>query len=240
MRLVQIVTTLALLAAPTSAWAQSANSAELPPVVVSDSAPLGKRPTPPILRSATPIGNPGNWVTTNDYPIRALREEREGIVLFRLTVRKDGTVGNCQIATSSGSLDLDEAACSLVSQRARFRPAQDASGQPTIGYYSSRVHWINPEGGSFPKRELIIDHHPVPGVSVITYTIGANGRARNCLLVSGPNPADFMFWAMPCDFNQIFPVYRDTQGKAVDREVRLVLSVTLPSAAPSKKVKRRR
>jgi periplasmic protein TonB len=34
-------------------------------------------------RAAAPRGNPGSWATTNDYPSRALREERAGTTGFR-------------------------------------------------------------------------------------------------------------------------------------------------------------
>jgi len=39
---------------------------------------------------AKPINNPGSWIDINDYPLKALREERQGIVSFKLTVSKEG------------------------------------------------------------------------------------------------------------------------------------------------------
>ena len=95
--------------------------------------------------SAQPRGNPGSWATTNDYPSRALREEREGTTGFRVNVGTDGRVTDCQVTSSSGSPDLDEATCTNVSRRARFKPATDANGQPTTGSYSNRVRWVIPK-----------------------------------------------------------------------------------------------
>jgi protein TonB len=60
-------------------------------------------------------------------------------------VGADGKVSSCQVTSSSGSPDLDEATCSNVTRRARFNPATDGEGQPTSGSYSGRVRWVIPE-----------------------------------------------------------------------------------------------
>jgi TonB family protein len=109
--------------------------------------PAGFVPVPPprfTPKGPSPEGNPANWTTGNDYPARALREEREGTTGFRVTVSTDGRVTDCQITSSSGHADLDEATCANVRQRARFTPATDGEGQPTNGSYSNRVRWVIP------------------------------------------------------------------------------------------------
>ena len=93
---------------------------------------------------ARPVGNPGPWTTSADYPLRALREGREGNATFFVTVNADGRVSSCRIIESSGHADLDDATCKNVIRRARFNPATDASGQPTIGTYSNTVRWVIP------------------------------------------------------------------------------------------------
>jgi protein TonB len=110
-----------------------------PPVAAPPPAP---RFTP---KSAVPKGNPGTWATTNDYPSRALREERAGVTGFRVTVTADGRAGSCTVTSSSGSPDLDEATCSNVTRRARFTPAVDGEGKPTTGSYSGRIRWVIPK-----------------------------------------------------------------------------------------------
>lgn len=118
------------------------------PVIVPQLAPPAPvAPPPPRVqpKSAQPKGNPGNWATTNDYPTRALREEREGTTSFRVTVGPDGRVTSCEITGSSGSDDLDAATCSNVTRRARFNPATDGEGNPTSGSYSNRVRWVIPK-----------------------------------------------------------------------------------------------
>jgi protein TonB len=117
------------------------------PVVPIIAPPAPVAPPPPRVqpKQPTPKGNPANWATTNDYPTRALREEREGTTSFRVTVGPDGRVTGCSVTSSSGSPDLDEATCSNVTRRARFNPATDGEGQPTSGSYSNRVRWVIPE-----------------------------------------------------------------------------------------------
>ncbi len=116
-----------------------------PPVIVAPPAPAVAPPPRVQPKQATPRGNPANWATTNDYPTRALREEREGTTGFRVTVGPDGRVTSCSVTSSSGSSDLDEATCSNVTRRARFNPATDGEGNPTTGQYSSRVRWVIPK-----------------------------------------------------------------------------------------------
>lgn len=117
-----------------------------PPVpVLAPPAPVAPPPPRFTPRGAAPKGNPGNWATTNDYPSRALREEREGTTGFRVTVGPDGRVADCQITSSSGSPDLDQTTCDKIRQRARFTPATDGEGNPTTGSYSSRVRWVIPK-----------------------------------------------------------------------------------------------
>lgn len=114
------------------------------PVVLAPPAPAA--PPPPRIqpKKAQPKGNPANWATTNDYPTRALREERQGVTGFRVSVGPDGRVTSCSVTSSSGSPDLDEATCSNVTRRARFSPATDGEGNPTTDSYSNRIRWVIP------------------------------------------------------------------------------------------------
>lgn len=93
-----------------------------------------------------PATNPGSWVTNDDYPARAMFEEREGMTGFRLTIRTNGLPSGCEITASSGHPDLDAATCRLVMERARFTPGRDARGEAVGGTYSNRIRWQIPEG----------------------------------------------------------------------------------------------
>jgi protein TonB len=61
-----------------------------------------------------------------------------------VTVGSDGRVTDCQVTSSSGSQELDQTTCTLITRRARFRPAM-SDGQPTTGHYSSRIRWVVPK-----------------------------------------------------------------------------------------------
>lgn len=92
-------------------------------------------------RPARPIGNPGNWLGTADYPASALRGEKEGLVRFTLAIDPFGEVAECRITESSGVRQFDDRACAALRTRARFHPALDADGQPVAGTFNSAVRW---------------------------------------------------------------------------------------------------
>jgi protein TonB len=118
-----------------------------PAPVFTTAAPPPPAPPPPRFqpKQPAPKGSPGNWATSNDYPSRALREEREGVTGFRVSVGTDGKVTSCEVTRSSGSPDLDQATCDNVRRRARFQPATDGEGNPTTGSYSNSIRWVIPK-----------------------------------------------------------------------------------------------
>ncbi len=112
-------------------------------------APPAPPPAPPPPRfepkGATPRNNAGSWVTTNDYPRRALREGAEGVTRVSLSIGTNGRVSDCRVSGSSGNSELDAAACKNVKRRARFRPATDGDGNETTGSYSTSIRWQMPD-----------------------------------------------------------------------------------------------
>jgi periplasmic protein TonB len=122
-------------------------AAPIVPTAAPPAPPAPPPPPPAVAKRPNPIpkGNPGNWANTNDYPARALQQEREGTTGFRVTVGPDGRVQSCSVTSSSGHADLDDATCKNIQRRGRFDPALDASGNPTSGSWSSRVRWQIPK-----------------------------------------------------------------------------------------------
>lgn len=88
-----------------------------------------------------PKSDPAGWVMDFDYPFSAKRENRQGVVEFALSVDAGGRVTACKITSSSGSADLDEAACTVMRRRAQFKAATDANGNSIDGIWSSSVRW---------------------------------------------------------------------------------------------------
>jgi TonB family protein len=108
-------------------------------------APPAPAPPPtlaqrPRLRSAVQ-----NLVTSADYPPVSARTEEEGRVSVILSVGLTGRAGGCFVRESSGSERLDVRTCSTLMRRARYVPATDATGQPTLGEYPHIVNWRLPD-----------------------------------------------------------------------------------------------
>jgi protein TonB len=99
---------------------------------------------------ARPLRPMAAYFSSDDYP--ATEHEEYGTSIFRLTVGPNGRVSKCAITGSSGSYALDSATCRVLLSRARFKPALDREGRPTIGAAVGRIVWRladdDPPGGS--------------------------------------------------------------------------------------------
>nr|WP_247650741.1 energy transducer TonB [Sphingomonas sp. S2M10] len=93
-------------------------------------------------RALYPRNPPGSWVTNDDYPLEAQRAGEQGSVAFTLFIDEQGTPRRCQVTASSGSARLDQTACGLLIERARFVPALDADGRPVAAIYRNRFRWV--------------------------------------------------------------------------------------------------
>src|SRR3546814_3173248 len=106
-----------------SDWSSDCSSdliVRTPPPVFTPTPVAAPPPPPPpppkqAAKPASPRGNPGTWVTPDDYPSRALREEREGTTGFKLAIDANGKVVDCQITSSSGSPRSEEHTSELQS-----------------------------------------------------------------------------------------------------------------------------
>ncbi len=116
------------------------------PVVAPPPAPPAPPPPPKqAAKRATPRGDPQSWVSNDDYPPKALREEKQGTTGFRVSVGPDGRVVSCTVTSSSGSPDLDNATCTLITRRARFNPAEDENGGKIGDTYTRTFRWVIPQ-----------------------------------------------------------------------------------------------
>lgn len=123
---------------------------------VPSPSPTPLSPTPPPIvqvyvppaaagpAQAQPRGDPAAWITADDYPAAALRQERTGVTTVAATIGVDGRLADCTVTTSSGSPDLDETTCRVLTYRARFTPARDAGGNPVPDRFTRRVRWSLP------------------------------------------------------------------------------------------------
>jgi protein TonB len=103
-------------------------------------------PTPSFApKGVAPLGNPGRWITTEDYPARALRSGEAGLTRYRLVIGSSGKVTACEITGSSGSAELDRETCRLLARRGQFAPATDSTGAKVVGNYSGSVRLDIPD-----------------------------------------------------------------------------------------------
>jgi len=127
-----------------------------PPPVITPTAPVAPpappAPPPPPPPPPQPVkvqpakarANLASYISDDDYPQDAIRNEQQGATGFRLEVGSDGRVSNCTVTSSSGSSSLDNTTCRLMRSRARFTPATDSSGAKTADTVSGRILWRLP------------------------------------------------------------------------------------------------
>ncbi len=105
-------------------------------------------PPPPAPRTIEPAkarANLASYISDDDYPDSAQRNEESGTTGFRLDVGPDGRVSSCTITSSSGSSALDSTTCRIMKSRARFTPATDSTGGKTSDSVNGRIRWVLPE-----------------------------------------------------------------------------------------------
>ncbi|MFL9840697.1 energy transducer TonB [Sphingomonas sp. ST-64] len=112
-----------------------------PPAPPAPPAPPPPPPPPAVSQAAAARGNPGTWVTSDDYPPAARRAGDEGSVGVTFTINTQGRIEGCRVTSGSGSSALDNATCSLVTRRGRYSPAKDAAGNPIASTKSLRFRW---------------------------------------------------------------------------------------------------
>lgn len=100
----------------------------------------GKLPTPTNVSQAK--GDVRGIFTADDYPEDALAASQSGTTKFLLMIGRDGSVMDCVVAESSGIASLDAMGCQVIRERARFKPATNASGKPTVDtYVTPPIRW---------------------------------------------------------------------------------------------------
>ncbi|MEO5707578.1 MAG: energy transducer TonB [Alteraurantiacibacter sp.] len=114
-----------------------------PARVVPPPAPPAAPAPPPAPSQARAASRDGQnrWAARiqSNYPRRAVQREIEGNVGMAVVVDATGRVTQCSVTSSSGSEDLDQAACEGMQRYARYNPALDAAGNPTTGRDSMTI-----------------------------------------------------------------------------------------------------
>ena len=200
------------------------------PIPPPSSNPLTVPPPPPPLpsgaSSATPRGNPSEWITPDDYPTVAWVSHLEGVVGFQLLVDPRGKVVRCTVTESSGYVSLDQTACNLLSVRASFDPAHDMRGKAVPGTYRNRVRWVMPEA-ELGDYALVSEAGDIRLTKVIfRFVVEEDGSTSDCTvesegLVTKPEKP-----FGPCLAEPTYQPFTDAKGKAVRKRVTYTVSAS--------------
>lgn len=121
-------------------------STNVQPVTITPTAapappPPPPPPSPPAV--ATKAVQRGGSISDEDYPPSSIRNEEAGTAVARFTIGTDGRVTQCSASGASPALDAET--CKLIMRRFRYKPAQDAGGNPVQETKSQRVTWRLPK-----------------------------------------------------------------------------------------------
>jgi hypothetical protein len=94
-----------------------------------------------LTRPAWPVGSPGNWIRSSDYPSEMLHRGGQAIVNFRLSINENGGVSDCHIQQTTRPEGFADLVCRLLIERGEFTPALDANGVPIASYFVSTVRF---------------------------------------------------------------------------------------------------
>ena len=92
-----------------------------------------------VVRPPQEHGTAQSYISRDDYPPAA--NGTHGTVRINLFVDKQGRAIGCHIMKSSGSAVLDFTACNLLKRRARYTPAIDRNGNPSVGTIEQQIAW---------------------------------------------------------------------------------------------------
>src|SRR5438270_5625850 len=98
-----------------------------PPAPPAPKVEVAPPPPPPPPTPAQPTTS--HAVTADDYPPVSIRLQEQGKVAIKYTIATDGSVSECAVTGPSGKPRLDDAACTMVKKRWKFKPATQ-DGKP--------------------------------------------------------------------------------------------------------------
>jgi protein TonB len=107
--------------------------------------PPAPPPVSPKVEPARARAHLASYVSDQDYPASAVRNEEQGTTRFRLQVNSEGRVDQCTVIVSSGSAALDAATCQIMKKRAKFAPARNSYGQATTDIVTAGIKWMLPD-----------------------------------------------------------------------------------------------
>ncbi|MCP3736535.1 energy transducer TonB [Sphingomonas sp. RP10(2022)] len=134
--------------------------------------------------------NPADWISQDDYPAEALRNNEQGTVRIAWSVTPAGRVHDCHVEQSSGHRSLDAAACRAITRNGLYPPTP-ANAPPRT--FTRRVVWKIPEDGpAVSPGQLYVPGKPIDVAtthmdhfaSEVAITVGYDGKVERCRVVA--------------------------------------------------------
>ncbi len=94
-----------------------------------------------LSRKPTPIGNPSEWLSWEDFPSDMLDRGGTSLVHFRLDIEETGGITGCHIQFRTNPDKFADQTCKMLRARAKLEPALDQGGKPIKSYYVTSVRW---------------------------------------------------------------------------------------------------
>lgn len=177
-----------------------------------------KRPRDPRLKNF-------RFINQADYPHSSWRANEEGTVGYDVKVDQEGKAVSCNVTETSGFVALDVATCTLVMERAEFRPAQNTEQENVSGAYQGSYRWVKREP-ELPQMSLIFQ-----------YTHDETGRSKDCKFLKMEDLPEKMREEIerdmkrgklcPGPINQQGTPYRDENGVPVAKVVTAIVDIVL-------------
>ena len=155
----------------------------------------GATEAPRIVAPAQPRVDPQSLISGKDYPASALRKGEEGTVRYLLEIGADGRVRGCRVIRSSGSSSLDSAACRVMTERGRFRPAIDSTGSPAASEEVQAVAWSLPAEAKVVHWGYgMVANSVAPPAPIVSRSSPIVAEPIIAILQSGPGEAELSVW----------------------------------------------
>ncbi|MBB3980645.1 TonB family protein [Sphingobium fontiphilum] len=197
---------------------------------------------PPLAHPPIPRGNPGAWIATADYPVRALSHRVEGATAFRLSIDTEGFVRDCRVTQSSGDDLLDTTTCALIRARGWFQPAANSQGQPIAGEWTNRIQWRLPSSNAgYSAHDTKVTgaggraNSPVPQSwsnmlpysAETSFTVQRDGKITDCEQQFVGDRSVGATNVRCATLPRMAPIFTDDQGRPVSKRVRMIQSLTI-------------
>lgn len=133
-----------------------------------------------------PSGDIRSIFTPKDYPREAAKSQPQGPSRYQLLIDEKGAVARCDVLVPSGIATLDSTGCQVIQEKAKFRPALDAQGQPVRSVWTTPpITWGNTQNAMNSGCTVVSSDS-----NSLLNTCGELGRTQGTLMQGrDPGPA---------------------------------------------------